>query len=65
MRDNQGRELLVQPTTMRLAFAAIRVPSDALSPLAQTIMGSLRSRSGYRKVPSWTVTRRAQPKGRR
>lgn len=72
-RDNQGRQLLRLPTTMRLAFAdAQRAAINAANGYAvygdehpnlttiDAVCSSLRSNHGYRKVPAWTVTRKGK-----
>ncbi|MFN3582799.1 hypothetical protein [Phenylobacterium sp.] len=68
LRDNQGRALLRLPTTMRLAFErafrAHAVNGEVLcevgSPLDMAGAAISNPRLGYRKVPAWTVTRRAK-----
>lgn len=57
MRDNQGRELLVQPTTMALAFMAARAPFRCPA-VADMVLQSLLRGRGKRKTPAWTVTRK-------
>jgi hypothetical protein len=73
-RDNQGRQLLRLPTTMRVAFEAALKPAlhrahciafydDAEDPnldAIMTVVGSTTSNHGYRKVPAWTVTRKGK-----
>lgn len=60
-RDNQGRALLRLPTTMRVAFAEALAQTNGRTPLRGSIQSALKNpRTGYRKVPAWTVTRRAK-----
>lgn len=73
-RDNQGRELLRLPTTMRYAFTEAWVRANGRAMLAAlygdedpnleaiNMVGSAltHGKVGHRKAPAWTVTRRVK-----
>lgn len=58
MRDNQGREIIAQPTTMRLAFLEAKGPFRSPGVVAMVTDSLLRMQGARRKAPAWTVTRK-------
>lgn len=67
-RDNNGREMIRSRTTMSYAFEGalqryLTTPTSDLPPLVVSVAQAIRN--GFRTRPSWTVSKRENPKDRK